>query len=212
MRKRILILLFVSIMALTAVWAESSNASKYYFSVGLTLSKSDFVYHKPSGTEGILPKDENKTDGIAMGAEARLKLNLFRFDLNGEFTVLSPKYLYFNGVATFGVELDIKNAVDVGLGIGPNMMFFFFSNGDTPWYIEPGGGREASIFYAAVHSYFSYRVTLDAIVGPVMRVGLSYTFPTNFNLEYFKLEEINPFKSGNFDNGKLALCIQMRIF
>jgi len=214
MKKRILILLVVSFLAVSAIWAESNNSAKSYFSVGLTLSKSDFVYHKDSQLHDIIPYDPNKTDGIAMGAEARLKLSFFRFDVNGEFSVLSPKALYFNGVADLGAELDIKNVVGVGLGIGPNMMFIFNSDGSTPlyWGSDDEDPRPASIFYAWVHSYFNYRVTLDAIVGPVMRVGLAYTFPTKFNLELFKLAELNPFKKGNIDSGKLAVCIQMRVF
>ena len=214
MKKRILILLVVSIVALTSLWAGSENASKYYFSVGLTLSKSDFVYHKTSQIDYIIKRDTDKTDGIAIGAEARLKINLLRFDVNGEFSVLSPKALYFNGVADFGVEFDIKNYVAIGLGIGPNMMFIFNSDGSTPlyWGSDDEVPRTASIFYAWVHSYFNYRVTLDAMVGPVMRVGLAYAFPTKFNLEYFELGELNPFKKGNIDSGKLAVCIQMRVF
>jgi len=212
MKKKILILLVVSLLAVTAVWAESTGAPKYYLSVGLTLSKSDYVEHKESATDYIIPRNGDKTGGIAMGAEARLKLNLFRMDVNGEFSVLTPKALYFNGVADFGIEVDIKNVVSLGFGLGPNLMFIFFSDGSTPLYMSEDVVREASIFYAGVHSYFNYRITLDGMVGPVMRLGLAYTFPTHFNLEYLKLEELNPFKKGNIDSGKLAVCIQMRIF
>jgi len=215
MKKRILILLIVLVVAVSGLWAESKKNSKYYFSVGVTLSKSDFVEHETSSLIDIgLGGDPDKTDGIAMGAEFRLNMGYLRMDVNGEFSVLTPKALYFNGVADLGVSFDIRNAVGIGLGVGPNMMFIFNSNGDTPWYINPDDEdfRQASIFYAWVHSYFNYRITLDAIVGPVMRVGLAYTFPTHFNLELLKIEELNPFKEGNIDSGKLAVCLQMRLF
>lgn len=213
MKKRIMVLLLV-LVVVSGLWAKSEN-SKYYFSVGINLSKSDYVYHKESGTEGIFPKDPDKTGGIAIGAEFRLNLGYLRLDVNGDFTVLDSQFLYFNGMSDIGVSFDIKNVVGIGLGIGPSMTFMFYSDGSTPTYINLDDDppyKDASIFYAWVHSNFNYRITLDAIVGPVMRVGLAYTFPTSFNLELLKLEELNPFKEGNFDSGRLSLCLQMRLF
>ena len=214
MKKRILILLFVMLLAVSGLWAESKT-SKYFFSVGVNLSKSDYVYHEESGTEGIFPKDPDKTGGVAMGAEFRLNLGYFRLDINGDFSVLDPQFLYFNGMSDVGVTIDIKNVVGIGFGLGPKMTFMFYSDGSTPTYIDVDDDystKDASIFYAWVHSHFNYRITLDAIVGPVMRVGLAYTFPTQFNLELFKIAELNPFKKGNIDSGKLAVCLQMRLF
>ena len=215
MKKRVLILLVVMLLTVSGAMAAESKYSKYYFSLGVNLSKSDYVYHGESGTEGIFPKDPDKTGGIAMGAEFRLNLGYFRLDINGDFSVLTPQFLYFNGMSDVGVSIDIKDVVGIGFGLGPSMTFMFFSDGRTPIYIDTDDDystKEASIFYAWVHSHFNYRITLDAIVGPVMRVGLAYTFPTKFNLELFKIGELNPFKKGNIDSGRLAVCLQMRLF
>jgi len=220
MKKRILILLVV-LLAVSAVWAESSEYKKYYFSVGLNLSKSDYIYHEESALDPIgLGGDPNKTSGIAVGAEMRLNLGLFRINITGDFSVLSPQYLgvsylYFNGMSDIGVGIDFKNIVGIGLGLGPNMTFLFPSDGSTPWYIpgdEEEPQKQASIFYAWVHSPVNYKITLDAIVGPVMRVGIAYTFPTQFNLERFELDKLNPFLKGNIDSGKVSFYILMRVF
>ena len=215
MKKKLLILLIL-LLAVSAVWADISEYKKYYFSMGLNLSKSDYTFHDESALSGIgLGGDPNKTSGIAIGAEVRLNLGYFRINVTGDFSVLSPKFLYFNGMSDIGVAFDIKNVVGIGLGMGPNMTFLFPSDGSTPWYISVDEEyliREASVFYAWVHSPVNYSIKLDAIIGPVMRVGLSYTFPTEFNLEKFELEKLNPFLEGNFDSGKVSFFVLMRMF
>lgn len=214
MKKKLLILL-VLLLAATAVWADSSEYSKYYFSMGLNLSKSDHVFHNESAFDDIgLGGDPNKTSGIAVGAEMRLNLGYFRLNITGDFSVLAPQLLYFNGMSDIGIAFDIKNVVGIGLGLGPNMTFLFPSDGSTPYYItdDDAAPDHASVFYAWVHSPVNYSIKLDAIIGPVMRVGLSYTFPTQFNLEMFELEKLNPFIKGNFDKGKISFFVLMRMF
>ena len=214
MKKKILILLIL-LLAATAVWADSSEYSKYYYSMGLNISRSDFDYHDESIWDEIGLGGNPNGKKIAIGAEIRLNLGYFRLNVTGDFSVLTPQFLYFSGMSDMGVAFDIKNVVGLGLGLGPNMTFIFNSDGSTPQFITPDEippFKEASIFYAWVHSPFNYNVTLEAIIGPVMRVGFSYTFPTEFNLEKFELEKLNPFLKGNFDSGKVSFFVLMRMF
>ena len=206
--KKLIIFAAVAVLAVSAVFAQMPP---YIFSVGTTISRSEYEDSDAYDALANIGLRKQDSQSIAIGAEFRSIFHGLKIGMTGEFTVLSPQFLYFSGMTDVGVFFDIKDVVGVGISTGPMVDYLFIDKAErerNPAVNELNDG----FFEEIVHGDFNYRVTLDAIVGSVLRVGLAYTFPTKFNLDDFKIAELNPFKKGNFDKGRISFCLQMRIF
>lgn len=196
--KKILIVAVLALTAVTSLWAQTPS---FMFSVGATLSRLD---HEPD-SEAFSPI----SNGIAVGGEIRIMYHHIKLGATGEATVVSSKELYFSGLFDVGLMFDIKDMVGIMVAIGPSIDYVF-SDRSVPE--EDRQLIDEGFFYALIHGPFHYRLNLEAIVGPVLRVGFAYTFPTQFTLDELNMGELNPFKEGNIDSGRLSFCLQMRIF
>ena len=206
--KKVLATAVLAIVVITALWAQTPS---FMFSVGTTISHSEYRTSESRFAQIGIGSDDN-SGGVAVGGEVRISFRNLKFGAIGESTVINPKMLFFSGLLDFGVIVDIKDVVGIMFAMGPSVTYIFNDSSAPKTVDDEGNQTEEGFFSALIHGPFNYRVNLEAIVGPVLRVGVAYTFPTSFTLNAFNLVELNPFKKGNIDSGRFSFCLQMRIF
>lgn len=149
---------------------------------------------------------------ISVGLDMRMLFKYVQVGYVGNMSVIDKKTLLFNGLSYLGASVQVFNRVDLGFALGPNMNYLIKDNGANK-YVDGDGDTDSSIdnyFSALFQGNYSYRLTAEALISKVMKVGLAVTIPTHFNLQTFRITKLWP-ESSDFKNIGISLSVQMRL-
>lgn len=140
-------------------------------------------------------------DRIAIGLEMRANVSNFQIAIAGDISVIDNSSLLFAGIFTMGISVDMFKYLKFGLTTGPKITYYTGSRANG----------SSGFFNALYNGDFHYRFMFDVLAGPVMKIGVSYTVPTEFNLAEHRFVCLLP-QETDFKQGQIALCIQMKVF
>jgi len=139
-------------------------------------------------------------DRVAIGLEMRANLSNFQIAVAGDISIIDNRSLLFAGIFTMGFSVDMFTYLKLGLTTGPKVT-----------YLTGSGASGSDDFFSALYNGdFHHRVMLDVLAGPVMKIGVSYTIPTTFNLAVHDFSNLIPHRD-DLNQGQVALCIQMKV-
>lgn len=187
--KKLLSALLIVLLTMTSVYAGVH--------VGATFSYNRDVVVEQAGKKNNL----FSTDSISVGLESRIAIRHFVTDLVGEISVVDKETLLLTGVAGIGATLDVEDVFAMSAVIGPQVNYS----------VSAKGHSDRTLVDALATGPFAYRVMLDIIAGPVIRVGAAYEISTEFTLENHDIEKAK-LSSDALKEGKLTLCVLMKLF
>lgn len=139
-------------------------------------------------------------DRIAIGLEVRANLSNFQVAVAGDISVIDNRSLLFAGIFTLGFSVEMFTYLKLGLTTGPKVTYYTGSRDN---------GSDG-FFHALYNGDFHHRLMLDVMAGPVLKIGVSYTIPTSFNMAEHNFSDLIPHRD-DLKQGQIALCIQMKV-
>jgi hypothetical protein len=168
------------------------------FSAGVGVSYEGNLISVMKGLEKF-----NK-DSLDITLDLRNKILFAEADLAGELFITSQGELCFNGTLTAGFTDDLFSVARISLTAGPS--FNYRNDGKKGTLIVEGATIEnISLAYVFMNSPFTFRATLDFLLGPVLKIGAAYSLPTEYTLASGNLNQLVP-NGENWRDGKFSLC------
>ncbi|MDD4082413.1 MAG: hypothetical protein WC162_04935 [Sphaerochaetaceae bacterium] len=199
--KRKFLVIIVLIVLPVMVFAETQ-----WFDISVGLSMFKKVREVSTSFEF---SDLVDLDSYDYKAEIRNKLLFFEFDMVGSPSITSNGSFQFEGLFLYGFTDDIFDFARISFCVGPD--FTYINDGTKSEIIVQGNVIETnSLIDLLCASTYTFRAGIDFILGPVMKIGLAYTLPTEFSLNSGDLNLLVP-SYENLKEGKISLSILMTL-
>lgn len=196
---------FILIVLLIALVSFSAAAEYNWFdlSVGVNASFKDGAFSSLKDFKG------SKFNDWDFGLEIRTKLLFLEFDVSGELGLGDNNALVFEGQVFVGCSEDMFDVMRLGVCIGPQLRYVH-QGSKGGLILDEEGVPGISLKEALKKSPFFWRVNLDFFLGPVLKVGASYTIETEFSYVTRDLNRLVP-SMEELKNGKISLVFQMKL-
>ncbi|MDD2231334.1 MAG: hypothetical protein PHO44_00875 [Sphaerochaetaceae bacterium] len=207
MKKFAVVLIIACILCSCAYAADDGNSNQSWnwfdLSAGFNFTFRDGALSSLSDIKNITAKDIN------FGVELRTKMLFLELDASGELGVTESNGLQFSGLLVAGISEDLFGTARLGICLGP--VVDYVHDGKKGTLVIDGNSIEAASFTDALNkSHFNIRTTLDFFLGPVIKLGVSFTLPTDFTLETHDMNMLIP-NSDNLKEGSFSLVLQMTL-
>lgn len=198
MKKKILVLMIISLLVSTTLFAGILNLN-----IGATAQ-----YKIPTiggDLDGALNIEE-----WSFGPDIRLRLLFAEVGVAGLYSKLEDGGHSLSGVLTGGVSFDLLGFMRVGLGLGPRMGAKFDKDFKNPTVEIDGAAEEATFGEAFMNAPLTYRATVDFKLGRFL-IGLNYTIDSDgFSFANTDAQKLLP----DFENnpGRVGVSALFRLF
>ena len=198
--------LAILLLAAMAVSSLAAGGSYDWFDLSVGINAS----FKDGALNSLVQMQDFRMDDWNFGMELRTKLLFLEMDMAGELGVIDGNKLSFSGLLLAGISEDLFNAARLGLCIGP--VIDYVHDGQQGTLIIDGTPvKEISLKQALSKSRFQLRCALDFFLGPVIKLEVAYTIPTDFTIESRNLNLLVPDRE-KISEGKFSITMQMTLF
>lgn len=199
--KKLLLVLALSAVLLAPLAAYSAGV--FDLSIGLNASFRD-------GTlEAFKEFADSGFDDWRFGLEMRTKLLFFELDSAGKIGMTENNGLTFSGLMVAGLSEDLFDTARIGVCFGP-VIDYVLEDGESSLVIDGNHVQSESFMDALTKSRFNLRATLDFFLGPVIRLGVVWTVPTQYTIEEHDMNKLLP-TGEDWTRTQIALAIHMSL-